>query len=303
MNNCIQKETGILSHVDLKTHKGKTIYIAFILILLIVSLVSLVPAIWTILTAFKDSKEIYSSFSFFPKDMTFKKAVDSVRNALDLLHIGPAVINTVVLSLGQLFFSIIVCGFGGYSLSKLKPTGTKLIFALVVWTMMIPSQIALVPNYISWLHFPFAFDFGIGANLLDTYWPMWLMAGADTFSVLLFKNAFDGLPNSYVGAAKVDGCNNFQIFFKIMLPLVAPVIIYQSVMVLSAAWSNFMIPLLVLDQKEIIPLMVYRLKSNASIPMNVYFMLLVLSSIPPFIIYLAFQKRILGGLTVGGVKG
>jgi ABC-type glycerol-3-phosphate transport system permease component len=185
--------------------------------------------------------------------MTFKKAIDSVKNSLELLQIGPAVINTVVLSLGQLVFSILVCGFGGYSLSKLKPTGTKFIFALVVWTMMIPSQIALVPNYISWLHFPFAFDFGVGINLLDTYWPMWLMAGADTFSVLLFKNAFDGLSNSYMEAAKVDGCNNFQIFFKIMLPLVAPVIIYQSVMVLSAAWSNFMIPLLVLDQKEIIP--------------------------------------------------
>ena len=91
--------------------------------------------------------------------------------------------------MGTLVFRVIRSGFGGYALSKIKPKGTKLIFTLVVWTMMMPSQIRLVPNYMSYLHFPFAFDIGIGVNLLDTFWPMWLSA-ADCFAVLLFKNAF-----------------------------------------------------------------------------------------------------------------
>ena len=90
--------------------------------------------------------------------------------------------------------------------------GTKIIFVLVVWTMMMPGQIRMVPNYISYLHFPFAFDWGMGVSLLDTFWPMWLGAGADTFAVLLFKNAFDALSNSYVEAAKIDGCSDFGIF-------------------------------------------------------------------------------------------
>ena len=89
-----------------------------------------------------------------------------------------------MLSLGSWKFRIVVCGFGGYVLSKLKPRGTKLIFIFVVWTMMMTGQIRLVPNYISYLHFPFAFDIGIGLNLLDTYWPMWLSAGADTLAVM-----------------------------------------------------------------------------------------------------------------------
>ena len=211
--------------------------------------------------------------------------------------------NTVFLSLGSLVARIIVCGFGGYVLSKLKPKGAKFIFTLVVWTMMMPSQIRMVPNYISWLNFPFASDNGYGVNLLDTYWPMWLSAGADTFAVLLFKNAFDALSNSYVEAAKLDGCSNYGVFFRIMLPLAAPVLIYESINVLSGAWSDFFTPLLVLDKNAVLPLKIYRLKSDTGLEMNTYFMALVFSSIPPFLIFAFFQKRILGGINVGGVKG
>ena len=168
---------------------------------------------------------------------------------------------------------------------------------------MMPGQIRMVPNYISWLHFPFAYDIGVGVSLLDTYWPMWLTAGANTFAVLLFKNAFDGLSNSYVEAAKIDGCSNYGIFFKIMLPLVTPVIIYQSIGVLSGAWSDFFTPLLVLDKNVVLPLKIYRLQGDSSVPMNTYFMALVFASLPPFLIFAVFQRKILGGVNIGGVKG
>ncbi|MBO5008311.1 MAG: carbohydrate ABC transporter permease [Clostridia bacterium] len=297
------KQTGVLSASDLKTVKGQAIYWTFIAILVVAAICSLLPAVWTVLTAFKDTQEIYSSFSFLPKDMSWDRFVTRITESWGYLQLGESFINTIVLSLGNLAVSIIVCGFGGYVLSKLKPTGTKLIFTLVVWTMMMPSQIRLVPNYISWLHFPFAADIGFGINLLDTYWPMWLGAGANTFSVLLFKNAFDGLSNSYVEAAKLDGCTNYGVFFKIMLPLAMPVIIFESINVLSAAWSEFFTPLLVLDKNVVVPLSIYRLQSDTGIQMNTYFMALVFASIPPFIIFAFFQKQIMGGVNIGGVKG
>ncbi|MBO5007219.1 MAG: carbohydrate ABC transporter permease [Clostridia bacterium] len=297
------KQTGMLARTDLKTAYGKTIYGIFLLILSVTALIAVVPAIWTILTAFKETQEIYAAFSFFPKNITWDKAVIRLVESWNSLQLGKSFVNTLVLSVGNLGFHVIVCGFGGYVLSKLKPRGTKLLFTLVVWTMMMPSQIRMVPNYISWLHFPFASDIGYGFNLLDTFWPMWLGAGADTFAVLLFKNAFDSLSNSYVEAAKLDGCTNYGVFFKIMLPLAMPVIIFQSINILSAAWSDFFTPLLVLDELTVVPLSVYRLKEDTSIQMNTYFMALVFASIPPFIIFAIFQKRILGGVNIGGVKG
>jgi len=195
MNSFSSKQTGVLSRADLKTVKGQMIYWTFFSILVIVTIISVVPAIWTLLTAVKDTKEIFEAFSFFPQDMSLNKIVTRIRESWSILQLGDSIINTIVLSIGNLLVSVIVCGFGGYVLSKLKPKGTKLIFTLVVWTMMMPGQIRMVPNYISWLHFPFAMDFGIGVNLLDTFWPMWLGAGADAFAVLLYKNAFDGISN------------------------------------------------------------------------------------------------------------
>lgn len=298
-----EKQTGVLSSSDLKNWKGKTIYWIFFAILLITALISIVPAIWTILTAFKETQEIYASFSFFPQNMSWSRIVTRISESWNNLQFGRSFINTIIMSLGNLIVHIVVCGFGGYVLSKLKPKGSKLIFALVVWTMMMPGQIRMVPNYISWLHFPFASDIGIGVSLLDTYWPMWLGAGADTFAVLLFKNSFDALSDSYVEAAKLDGCSNYGIFFKIMLPLAAPVIIFQSINVLSGAWSDFFTPLLVLDKNAVVPLKIYRLQSDTSVQMNTYFMALVFASIPPFIIFVFFQKQILGGVNIGGVKG
>lgn len=298
-----EKQTGIISRSDLTKTSGKILYWFYFAMICLLAVVAVVPALWTILTAFKDTQEIYTSMSFLPNDFSWSRVVTRLAESWAALDLGDSIINTIILSLGNLVVRIVVCGFGGYVLSKLKPRGSKLLFTLVVWTMMMPGQIRLVPNYISWLHFPFASDNGVGINLIDTYWPMWLSAGGDTFAVLLFKNSFDGLSNSYVEAAKIDGCSNYGVFFKIMLPLSMPVIIYESINVLSSAWSDFFTPLLVLENKKVVPLVIYRLQSLGNIEMNTYFMALVFASIPPFLIFAIFQKQIMGGINIGGVKG
>ena len=297
------KTTGILSSSDLKTFKGKLLYWIFFAILMTVSVISLFPAIWTILTAFKETREIYTGFSLFPKDMSPVTLLGRITESWSSLQLGTSFINTIILSLGNLAFTIVICGFAGYVLSKLKPRGSRVVFVLVVWTMMMPGQLRMVPNYVTMLHFPFAYDFGAGINLLDTYFPLWLGSAASAFNIILFKNAFDGLSKSYVEAAKIDGCSNFGIFFKIMFPLSMPVIIYVSIGALSGAWSDFFGPLLYLDKNVVTPLKVYRMQSDSSIQMNVRFMGLVFASIPPFLIFLVFQKRIIGGVNIGGVKG
>ena len=297
------KTTGILSSSDLKTFKGKLLYWIFFAVLTVVSVISLFPAIWTILTAFKETREIYTGFSLFPKDMSPAKLLGRITESWSSLQLGTSFINTIILSLGNLAFTIVICGFAGYVLSKLKPRGSRVVFVLVVWTMMMPGQLRMVPNYVTMLHFPFAYDFGAGINLLDTYFPLWLGSAASAFNIILFKNAFDGLSKSYVEAAKIDGCSNLGIFFKIMFPLSMPVIIYVSIGALSGAWSDFFGPLLYLDKNVVTPLKVYRMQSDSSIQMNVRFMGLVFASIPPFLIFLVFQKRIMGGVNIGGVKG
>ena len=294
------KPAGLLSHADLRTFKGKTIHWIFVAILFVFALISVVPALWVVMTAFKETQEIYTSASFFPQDMSWGKMVTRVTESWKLLRLGDTLLLTLFKSLGDLVFTLVFCGFSGYALSKIKPTGTKLIFTLVVWTMMMPSQIRMVPNYITMLHFPFAYDWG-GVNLLNTYWPLWLGYACNSYTIILFKNNFDALSTSYVEAAKIDGCNDAAIFFRIMIPLSVPIVMYVSIGALQGAWSDYFGPLIYLTENYTLPLKLMKMSSN--VKMNTYFMGLIFGTIPSLLIFLLFQRHILGGITVGGVKG
>lgn len=300
-----EKKAASLSSAELKTFKGKLLYWVIFGILIVCAICSVVPALWAISMAFKESTEIISSTSFFPENISWEIVKSRVVDSWVQLKLGETIINTIFRSLGELVMSLVVCGFSGYVLSKLKPTGSKLLFTLVVWTMMMPAQIRTVPNYISYLSFPFATQYteGLGVNILNTYVPFWLGAGADCYAVLLFKNNFDALSTSYVEAAKIDGCTNYGVFFKIMIPLSMPIVIYQSINVLGGAWSDYLNPYIILDDNFTMPLKLFLMSRDTQVEYNTYFMGLIFGSIPPFLIFSLFQRRIMGGITVGGVKG
>ncbi len=305
MKRFSEKPTSILCSSDLKTFKGKFCYWAIFAIMVVVCLIAVVPTIWVILTAFKDTQEIYQGMTFFPRNLTMEIAKTRLAEAWEALSLQTVFINTLVLSIGNIIFTLVISGLGGYVISKLKPTGTKLVFALVVWTMMMPSQMRIVPLFMSYLSFPFIAEFSWEPSLLNTYWPMWLGAAANSFNVILFKNYFDSIPISYVEAAKLDGCGDFRTFFKIMLPLSMPIVIYVSIMSMSSGWTEFFTPYLVLSDKELrtLPVTIYTLKSDSTVKMNTYMMALIFASVPPFLIFALFQKHIMGGVNIGGVKG
>lgn len=296
------KPTTLLTASELKTPKGKFVYFLFCLVVLIVCIITVLPMLWTICTAFKETQEIYSEFNFFPKNISWEIIVNRITSAAKELKFGGTIMSTLILSIGSLFFAITIPGLAGYVLSKLKPRGTKVIFALIVWTMMMPGQVRLVPVYISWLHFPFAYDWG-GINLLDTYWPMWLGAASGAFSMVMFKNCFDSVSNSLVEAARLDGSTDLGIFVKIMLPLSMPIVIFQGINTMMGAWSDFFSPLLYFNKTESLPLAVYKMQMRNDVQLNDKFMGMLFGTIPTFIIFVLFQKQIMGGINVGGVKG
>lgn len=307
MSRFADKPIGIIHYSDLRTVKGKVVYWILFSILIIVALCSLIPAIWVLLTAFKDTREIYESFTFFPKALTWDIIKTRISESWAELQLGRSIINTIIMSLGDLVFAITVPGFAGYALSRLRPKGTTVIMALVLWTLMMPGSMRTVPLFISYMNFPWASTSSAlpGVSIMNTFWPLWLAAGANSFNVLLFKNNFDAISISYIEAAKLDGSSNLGIFFRIMIPLAMPIIIYIAIGTLSGSWSNFFTPYLVMTDADMMttPVKIYQFKSDTSIEMNTYFMGLILASVPPLLIFIVFQRHILGGVNVGGVKG
>ncbi len=305
------KQPGILNQIDLKSFKGKLLYWIFFGVLVIAALCTVLPAVWMVLSAFKSTQEMYSSAAFLPKEFSPSYAWERITVAWKDLALGRSMINTFIVSLGNVVASVFVCGLAGFILSKFRVPGTKLIFVMVVWTMMMPAIIRTVPTYMSYISFPFVIDdklsIGTNYNILDTYWPIWLTAGANSFEIILFKNNFDAIPTSLVESAKLDGCSNFKIFYKIMLPIAMPVVVYVAIGALSVAWSDYFTPYLVLKDaaKMTTPARLFMLKdsSAASIPTNVYMMGLIFASIPSLLIFCLFQKHIVGGISLGAVKG
>ncbi len=298
------KTAGVINSADLKTFKGKFVYWTFFTVLMIICVICVLPYIWALLSGFKGSQEIYTGVNFFPKDLTWSTAWERIKEASDVLNFWYASLNSILLALGKIVFVIVIDGLGGYVLSRLKPRGIKFLFALIVWTMMMPAQIRTVPYFISLLNFPFVAETPWEVSLLNTFWPMVISAASSAFNVILFKNHFDSISISYIEAARIDGCGNGRIFFSIMMPLSVPIMIYVAITLTKAAFSEFFMPYLVLTNEELqtLPVKVFMLRNDGTIKMNTSMLALAISSLPGLLLFALFQKHIMGGVNVGGVK-
>ncbi len=289
------KQNGLLLASELNSLKYKILYWTMFTILLLTALAGILPSLWILLSGFKDVKEMYQvPPNLLPKEIRLGKLVE-VWNYLDFTQ---SYIATFVLSLGNLAFAIIFPALGGYVLSRLRPKGSKLVRTILFWTMMMPTQMRMVPIFMSIVDVPF-----LHINMTNSYLPIWFMYGANIFDCLMFKSFFDSISISYLEAARIDGCTDNKIFAKIILPLSKPIIAVVTIRTFIDSWGTYMWPLLLLSDDKLAPmgLKLYKLKSGYRI--DEYMLGLIFGIIPAFVMYLCFHKQMLQGMNIGGVKG
>ena len=290
------KTQGLLNFADLKKPQFKLLYWAMFAIMFIISLICLLPTLWIALSGFKDVNEMYAiPPTFFPKTFNLGR----IGTLWTKVNVFKYFTNSVMLIIGCWACDIIINGLAGYVLSRIKPIGSRLIETLVFWSMLLPG-ISMVPLYMTFVDVPI-----IHANLLGSYIPIWVMAGANAFNILLFRNFFNSIPMSYLEAARIDGCSNLGIFRRIILPLSKPIIMVVTIFSITGTWGNFMWPYLVLGNTDFEPVavMLYRFSSGSTLMENEYMLLLMISIIPMIIMYFFFSKQIMGGLNMSGLKG
>lgn len=291
-----KKDHGALSSIDLKQPKYKLLYWGMFAFLIVCMLVCVLPILWVVVSCFKDTQEF---FSIPPTIIPRSFNPDYIKNVWNKMNVGRSYANTLIVSAGQVFMSVIFNGIAGYVISRLKPKGSRLLFVLIVWTMMLPMSTSTVPMFATYMEFP------IGKfSMMNTYWPLILPAGASAFYVLIFKSFFDGIDMSYIEAARVDGCTNLRIFTRIVLPLSIPVVVAVAVFAFQGAWNDFIWPYLILKDEALftVPVQVFRMKTGSFLE-NEYIIMLMFSMIPSLILFVLFQKQIMNGVSLGGVKG
>lgn len=295
MKRFSDKTNGLLVGIDLQSGRYKIIYGVMMGLLILMGLICLLPIIWITVSAFKTPTEFYSvPPSFLPSEFSFAK-IKEIWNKVNFFdYFG----NTLIMIVGALIFDIAFNGIAGYVISRVRPMGSALLETLIFGTMLLPS-VSLVPLYMTFVDMPI-----IHTNLSGSFLPLWLQAGCSAFTIMLFRNFFNGIPMSYVEAARIDGCGDIGVFFRIILPLSKPIIIVETIFCVINWWKNFMWPYLILgnSNNEVISVMLYKM-STAGITETENLMLIMLSIIPPIIFYAIFQKHIIGGLNMSGVKG
>lgn len=171
--------------------------------------------------------------------------------------------------------------------------------AAVLATLFVPAVVLLVPLYLTVLDTPV-----FHTSLVNSFWGVWLPAGASAFNVVLVQRFFDNLPREVFEAARVDGAGPYRLFWSIVLPMSKPILGVVSIFAVIASWKDFLWPLLVLRNPDLQPLSVRLPSIEATTDKGVLMAALAISTLIPIVLFLVFQRMFLRGAGLGGaVKG
>jgi multiple sugar transport system permease protein len=267
---------------------------ALLLIALVV--VGLGPIVWLAKSAITPTIDtITHPMALFPHGAAWS----NLREAWSTVHVGRYFWNTVVLAFGSWMSQLLVATTAGFALSVLRPKYAKLINALLLTTLFVPAVVLLVPLYIEIVRPPL-----IHHTFIDSYWAIWLPAGASAFNVVLVKRFFDGLPREIFEAARVDGAGPFRLFFHIVLPMSRPILGVVSVFAVLASWKDFLWPLLVLTDPNKQPLSVRLPSIQSQTELGVFLAAMFIACLVPIVGFFVFQRSFLRGSGLGGaIKG
>ena len=204
-------------------------------------------------------------------------------------------LNSLKITVVQTVLTLFVSAFVGYGFAMYDFKGKNLIFTCVLFVMMIPVEIIMLPLY----------QLCINIGLMNTIWGIILPTIAMPMPIFFFRQYLRGIPRDFVDAARIDGCTEYGIFFRIILPLMKPSIASMGIFVGMNSWNSMLWPMLVIRSNDKITLPI-GLASLITPYGNNYDVLLagaVFAVVPIIILFVLFQKYFISGMTAGGVKG
>jgi len=263
---------------------------------IVLVVVGLGPILWLAKAAITPTQDtLRTPMELFPSGVDWA----NLWQAWVEVEISRQFMNTIWIALGSWFIQLLIATTAGFALGVLRPRYAGILNGLVVGTLLVPPVVLLVPLYLTVLNPPI-----IGTSLVNTFWAVWLPAGASAFNVVLVTRFMRGLPQEIFEAARVDGAGPFRLFWSIALPMSKPIVGVVSVFAVLAAWKDFMWPLLVLRIPAMQPLSVRLPTLRQAIELDVYLAALAISTLIPILLFIVFQRLILRGAGLGGaVKG
>jgi multiple sugar transport system permease protein len=276
----------------------RLLYWGVFLLLLAATVTTFGPLYWMASGALKSNVEIFQRPpTFWPAHPQWSNYV----NAWQILQLPLYLGNSLILAAGAVLLQLLVSATAAYALSKLPLRGKGALQFAFFATLMVPSVVYLIPQFVNISDLPL-----IHVSLINNWAGVWLPEAANAFNILVLKGFFDTIPSELVEAARLDGASNWQVFTRIVLPLSRPALAVISIFTVIASWKDFLWPLLVLSNSNLQPLMValyHESSLNANLPFSYLMAGLVFASLPPVLLFLIFQRQIIRGVNLTGLKG
>jgi multiple sugar transport system permease protein len=262
--------------------------------LILLAITTALPFVWMISTSLKPRPEIFF-FRFFPLEPTIKNYID----VLTRWQFGTWFFNSTVVTIITTISTLVFCSLSGYALAKFKFWGRSLFFTLILATIMVPSEMLLIPWFVG------AFKFQVVDSLTGVVFPG--LIGA--FGVFIMRQAFLNIPNELLDAARVDGMSELAIFFKIAIPLTSGALAALGVLTALGTWNDYFWPLIITQSVDRFTLqrgMMHAAAADAgresTVAWDIVMTSTTISSLPMLILVILLQKYFVKGIALTGLK-
>lgn len=279
-------------HAHLRNRILKTITYTF---LTFWAILVLFPFYWMVLTSVK-SYGAYNS-EWIPQLFTLSPTLQNYQDAFTAVPLGGYFINTIVFTVVTTALMLIVTVLAAFAFARLDFPGKDLAFTLFLALMMIPTELVVITNYVTITN----------ADLRNTFAGLILPSVTSVFYIYLLKENFAQIPNELYYAAKVDGTSDLKYLFKVMIPICRPTIVTITILKVIECWNSYIWPRLVTDDQAyfLVSNGIQEIRENGFGRENIPAMMaaVVVISVPLIILFLIFRKKIMAGVSRGGMKG
>ncbi|KMO96457.1 carbohydrate ABC transporter permease [Streptomyces roseus] len=289
-------ERTLISPAQLSRTRGKVLYWTVLAVVVVgFTLVFLGPLYWMVTNGLKSTEE----FARVPPTLVPHSVhTANYTAAWKVMDLAKLLFNTLYYAFGALAFQLVLDVGAAYSLSRLRPVLGKAVLGMMLATLMIPAAVLVVPQYLTVLDVPL-----IQRNLLNSPWVIWLPSVTNAFSIFLLKRFFDSIPQEILDAASIDGASALRTLRSVVLPMSRPVLGVVSIFAVVGVWKDFLWPMLTLPDPALQTLNVGIYSLSTGVPENHLIAALAMACAPTLLIFLVFQRNIMGGLTAGSLKG
>ena len=264
-----------------------------VVILAVLAIIWLLPFAWAFVTSLKSETDAGAvPVTWFPEGGF---SFDAYTKVLTEGNIPQWAFNSILTSVVITVITVVISALAGYAFSRIDFTGKKVLFFVIIASIIVPPQMLIVPLFYQML----AFD------MIDTYWGIILPQIIAPAMVFILKKFFDQVPIELEEAARVDGASRLRVFTQIVLPLSRPILAAVSIFVFIAAWNNFLWPFIVVNDSSLmtLPVGLQTIESAFGVQYAQNMASAILAALPLIIVFLFFQRQIIKGVATTGFGG